>query len=217
MVDWLKKYGYTNINIIDNKSDYPPLLEYYKNCGCNVIYMRKNYGHLVIYKSLRFLFMRMFNFYIMTDPDLAPVENMPDDFVEQFLKTMLEYPNSCKVGCSLKIDDIPDSFKLKNEVILLHTKFYTKQLKHFTDGYKIYDQPIDTTFALDTPAIYRGLHERFKGIRTGEPYQLRHLPWYELDENHELEHYRKTEIAGVGNWNGELTGADILEKYYKNN
>ncbi len=210
MVGWLKKYGYKNINIIDNKSDYPPLLEYYKNCGCKIIYMNKNYGHNVFYISKKFLFTRLFKFYILSDPDLAPVENLPADFVEQFLKIMLEYPKVCKVGFSLKIDDIPDEYNLKDVVIKFESGFWQKTLKHFTENYKIYYAPIDTTFTLDTPKIYP---RPFTGIRTGYPYQVRHLPWYRIKNDNENENYLKSKLNTTGNYNGELTGEELLKRF----
>ena len=108
MLKWLENYGYTNIIIIDNKSDYQPLLEFYKTCGHKVIYMKKNYGHLVFYQAPRFFLSRLFSFFILTDPDLAPIEDCPRDFAEQFMRIMAYYPKYQKVGFSVKIDDLPE-------------------------------------------------------------------------------------------------------------
>ena len=36
LINGLESRGYRNIYIIDNKSTYPPLLEYYKNCPYTV-------------------------------------------------------------------------------------------------------------------------------------------------------------------------------------
>lgn len=212
-VEWLKKYGYKNINIIDNCSDYPPLLDYYQNCGCNVIRMKKNYGHLVFNKHPKFFFIRNFSFYILTDPDLTPIDKCPPNFVEVFFNVMWNHLEYSKVGFSLKIDDLPDDYYLKDEVLLWESKFYKNIIG--TTPVTLYNANIDTTFAVNSPKIFVAYKNRYKGIRTGFPYQVRHLPWYGEKKSEELDHYLKSVRKDVSNWNGNISKERMQKRIKK--
>ena len=199
---------------MDNNSTYPPLLEYLDKCGCNVIHMKKNYGHEVLYKHPKFFFMRNFTFFVLSDPDLTPVIECPSDFVELFFKTMCKYPQFPKVGFSLKLDDLPDEYYLKEEVIKWETRFYDNIIEN--DGVKLYDSRIDTTFAVNAPLIFRSRLKKFSGIRTGFPYQVRHLPWYGEKPSEELDYYLKSIRKDVSNWNGNISKERMQKRIKKN-
>ena len=203
-LEWLEAYGYTNITIIDNKSDYQPLLEFYKTCGHKVIYMNKNYGHFVFYKAPRFFLSRLFSFFILTDPDLAPIEDCPRDFVEQFVKTMVYYPKYQKVGFSLKIDDLAEIHRVE---INWEKRFWeSSAVLDFPEStYKIYHAACDTTFALNSPAIYTpNLRTAGNSIRLGVPYQVRHLPWYVTSLNDEELNYINSARKDISNWSAYI-------------
>ncbi len=212
-VEWLKKYGYTNIIIIDNKSDYQPLLDYYGECNCHVIRMNKNYGHLVFKKHPKFFFVRNFCFYVLTDPDLTPVIECPSDFIEQFLKIFTMNVNYSKVGFSLKIDDLPDSYYLKDEVLVWESRFYKDLID--TEPVDLYNANIDTTFAVNSPDIFVSYIDRYKGVRVGFPYQVRHLPWYGEKPSEELDHYLKSVRKDVSNWNGNISKERMQKRMKK--
>lgn len=212
-VDWLRSYGYKNINIIDNHSDYQPLLDYYRDCGCNVIRMKKNYGHLVFHKHFRFFFIRNFTFYVLSDPDLTPIKECPPNFIEVFFKVMQNNLGYSKVGFSLKLDDLPDDYYLKEEVLLWESKFYKHEIGN--TPVKLYDANIDTTFAINSPKIFVAYLNRYKGVRTGVPYQVRHLPWYGEKESDELIHYQQTLRKDVSNWNGNISKERMQKRIKK--
>ncbi|MBR6327689.1 MAG: glycosyltransferase, partial [Alphaproteobacteria bacterium] len=109
MVEMLEKYHLYNIHIIDNASTYPPLLEYLKACPYQVHYMPENYGHMVFFKAPDFKKVRENEYYVLTDPDIAPIEDCPSDFMDYFYQILLKYPKYHKVGFSLKIDDIEET------------------------------------------------------------------------------------------------------------
>lgn len=212
IINWLEHYGYNNITIIDNASSYEPLLKFYETCGHEVIRMDKNYGHKVFYTSRRFFWKRLFSFYVLTDPDLAPVEGCPADFVEQFMKVMMKYPRYYKAGFSLKIDDIPDGYYLKHEVVAWESQFYEEPLDSSGHSYQIYKAILDTTFALNSPEIYHCVPLlRLKAVRTGAPYQLRHLPWYVTQRSDEEENYNRTIRSDITTWNGNFNKAQTRE------
>lgn len=210
-VEWLQRFGYNNINIIDNHSDYPPLVEYLKKCDCRVYWMKKNWGHRVFFKNPRFFFIRNFSFFAISDPDLSPVDECPADFVEVFMNILNRYPNYSKVGFSLKIDDLPDVYSLKSEVIAWEKRFYEKILE--SETYSLYDASLDTTFAVEFPMIFVSEHEWYKAIRVGMPYQVRHLPWYGEFVSEELLHYQRTIRKDVSNWNGNFSKEQIKNRY----
>lgn len=210
-IEWLEKYGYNNITIIDNNSDYEPLLHYLSNCKHKVIRLKKNYGFTVFYKCPRFFFKSRFSYYALTDPDLAPIDDCPGDFVKLFLEIMSKENIITKVGFSLKIDDIPDDYYLKDEVVKWESNFYDN--KEYFNGVLCYRAPLDTTFSVNAPfCMVPRLSNEKRAIRTGAPYQLRHLPWYITKRDNELENYCNTIRTDITNWNGNFSKEDIRER-----
>lgn len=128
LIAQLEKRNYHNIFIIDNKSTYKPLLEYYKSINHKVFYLDKNYGHLVFWKLDIFKEYRK-DFYVVTDPDLQIIDECPDDFMSKFFEIAIKYPFVKKVGFSLKIDDLPDNNKMKRDVLKWEKKFYSTYIK----------------------------------------------------------------------------------------
>lgn len=207
-IDWLKEKGYHNITIIDNNSDYEPLLKYYNKCGCKVIRLKNNYGHEVFYKCFKFLVERNKSLFFLTDPNLKPINECPNNFAEIFVKFMYKHPFYPKVGFSLKIDDIPDNYYLKKEVIMWEQHFYNKVIDKI-NGVCLYKAEIDTTLSLNSPNFMM-THSRLNaGIRVGYPYQLRHLPWYTIENDKENEYYLKTKRKDITNWNGDMSKEEI--------
>ena len=197
MVSWLERKGHTNIVIIDNASTYPPLLAYYDTIPYEVIRMENNYGHLVFWKSDRFDVYRQ-DFYMLSDPDVAPVVECPNDFEEVFFRILKNNPHIKKAGFSLKIDDIPlgEAAMFGNDVYEWEKQFYKSKTK---DGYFA---DIDTTFAMYPPDSISGKAFSYRAIRAYEPYQLRHLPWYKRknDITEEDQFYSDSKLSGVGAW-----------------
>lgn len=177
LIKSLETRGYKNIHILDNASSFPPLLEYYKQCPYPVYHLGDNYGYLALWKSGMFKKFRN-QFFVYTDPDVEIIEDCPKDFMEYFYKIMLKYPLTPKVGFSLKIDDLPDYYPNKTEVISFEKRYWERQLDK-----GLFDAPIDTTFALYRPFTTPTHHAEDHMIRTDFPYQLRHLPWYVDPDN----------------------------------
>jgi hypothetical protein len=178
LIESLEKRGYTNLHIIDNLSTYPPLLEYYKTCKYKIYRLDKNIGMNALWSSGIF---RKFknDFFVYTDSDVVPIDECPDDFLQFFLETLRKHKFAQKVGFSLVIDDLPDSYALKDEVISHENQFYKYKCDEF-----LYWAPIDTTFALYRPRAKRR-HANFsiEMYRTAYPYMARHLPWYINSKN----------------------------------
>ncbi|MBR4383106.1 MAG: tetratricopeptide repeat protein, partial [Selenomonadaceae bacterium] len=92
MIDWLLDAGYRKLIILDNRSTYPPLLEYYSalesDSRFKVIRLEKNFGYKAIWLSGILERLKISTPYVYTDPDLLPVENCPKDFIKRFMEIL---------------------------------------------------------------------------------------------------------------------------------
>ena len=189
LVDWLEKADMRNIFIIDNASTYPLILDYYNQTKHNVIKLNVNIGYKAFWDTPIHLWFKGLP-YILTDPDVIPVENCPLDAIKFFQEILTKYDNINKVGFGLQIDDIPDHYHKKSEVIEWETKFWGKPVSE-----NLYKADIDTTFALYRANSVK--QQWGKTLRTGGDYLIKHLPWYEnsnLLSEEEL-YYRKMAIG----------------------
>lgn len=169
MADFLFAHGVDPV-FIDNNSDYPPLLEYYKTTKYQVVMMDKNYGYKVVWETGLLNFLEITGNYIVTDPDLD-LTGIPDDFLTVLEAGLKKYPQYDKCGFSLEINDIaPTKFSPAN----YEKQFWAKLAN--PDDPMYFDAPIDTTFAL-----YKVRYHSFNALRTNRPYTCKHMPWYYFD------------------------------------
>ena len=172
LIERLEKDNYKNIIVLDNASTDEALLVYIKKLKHKVCFFKKNYGHMVLWKCGIFNDILDKTYYVVTDPDILPVEDCPDNYVEYFYYILQLYPQKRKVGFSLKIDDLPESYIYKYDTIRWESFFYEKKI---SKGPLLYDAIIDTTFALYRPGETQSF---YTAIRTAYPYTARHLGWY---------------------------------------
>lgn len=184
-VDWLQDAGYKSIYILDNDSDYPELLNYYFQTTATVIFLKKNRGYKALWE-IDFFEKIKTGYYVYTDSDLIPNPNCPKDFVYQLYLILRKY-NIEKCGPALRIDDLPDWYARKQEVINHEKKYWQAELEPL-----VFDAPIDTTFALYKPLAF-GDAEELKAYRVGGKFTFVHLPWYEnsSDLNPEAKYYQE--------------------------
>lgn len=190
LISSLEKRGYKNIYIIDNDSDYQPLLEFYENCDYKVYLLEKNVGFCALWDTTVFNDFQD-TLYVYTDSDIELVEECPNNFLG-VLQYFLEHYEAGKIGLSLLINDLPDYFKGKAEVIKWESKFSAKQEEEL-----LYNAPVDTTFALYKPNAF-GYAGMISSFRTKYPYSASHLPWYEDTDNLTLEqmyYYRNAKTS----------------------
>lgn len=195
LIGSLEKRGYQNIYIIDNLSSYPPLLEYYKTCKYPVFRLDKNIGMNALWGSGLIEKFRD-DYFVYTDSDMVPVEECPDDFLLFFLQALKKHKLAQKVGFSLKIDDLPDCYAMKDVVISVERDYYRFQHEEM-----LYWAPIATTFALYRPRAKR-IHGNYyiEMYRTAYPYMARHLPWYMDSKNPDEENSYYLNQKLVATW-----------------
>jgi len=195
LIGWLEKYGYNNIYIIDNNSTYPKLLEYYSKTKYTVFRLKDNVGKLALWEAG---IIKQFqnDYYVYTDPDVLPIEECPGDVMSFFMEQLTKYPVIEKIGFGLKIDDLPDYYAPKKDVLEWESKYWQRQVE-----YNIYDAQIDTTFALYRPYTNGAIWVQ-RSYRTGGKYLARHLPWYEDSSNPTEEdiYYKNNIQAGISHW-----------------
>ena len=196
-IDWLVSCGLKNIHVIDNASTYAPLLEYYKIIPATVYILDRNVGHNALWRTHLYQRFRKY-YYVYTDPDLLPAQDTPKDFINHFKDLLDKYPEIQKVGFGLITNDLPDHYPRKEEVIAWEKKFTTNEIEP-----GVYRSKIDTTFALYRPGAFMQCWENT--LRTGYPYTLHHMPWYENPSEAEVEtKYYLEQATGVSSWYNSL-------------
>lgn len=169
----LEKRGYTNIHIIDNNSDYPPLLDYYKECKYKIYRLNSNAGFGALWDSNLFNDYFRNQFYIYTDSDMELEDGCPSDFVQFMLFNLWRHKKIDKIGLSITINDIPDCYCNKSDVITWESKFWREKYDS-----NLYEASVDTTFAIYKPNKI-GPAGFMRSLRLRPPYSIKHLPWYE--------------------------------------
>ncbi|ROI03799.1 glycosyltransferase [Kaistella haifensis] len=198
LVNFLMQRKFENIVIIDNGSDYLPLLEYYTQMKdkVNVEKMDHNFGHKVFFENKDLQKKYGQGYYVITDPDIVPNNLLPTDFITQMIHVLEKYfHETTKVGFALDIDSIPNYFPLKDKVIQWEKQFWENRLEH-----NIYKAQIDSTFAIYKPTYPKNFNRQtyLQGIRISGHFTCFHGGWYINPKNYTEEnlfYLRKTNIA----------------------
>ncbi|AZA81724.1 hypothetical protein C1637_03870 [Chryseobacterium lactis] len=188
LIGFLQERKFENIIIIDNKSDYPPLLDYYKTIDQKITIerMSDNLGHKVFFDTPYLQEKYGKGYFVLTDPDIVPNEKLPADFMSEMISKMDKYHSSItKVGFALDIETIPDYFPLKEKVLKWEKQFWEKKLEN-----NVYSAYVDTTFALYKPYYPNRFNNLpfLEGIRIGGDYTALHGGWY-MDPQNYTEEY----------------------------
>lgn len=191
----LESRGYTNIYIIDNCSTYPPLLEYYKHTPYKVFRLKRNIGYRALWESGIYNHFKR-SYYVYTDVDMEIDPMCPDNFMERFVEVMERYPRCQKVGFGIRIDDLPECYRNRQQVVKWESQFWRNEVE-----VGLFRAQIDTTFALYRPfckGVASAYHLTF---RTGFPYVIRHLPWYVDSANlSDEERYYLNSVRSSTHW-----------------
>lgn len=211
LISFLLNRNFQNIVIIDNKSTYEPLLQYYKQIEEKVVveYMNTNSGHMVFFNNEYLKKKYTAGYYVITDADIVPNEDMPNDFMFKLIKLLDKYHTKItKVGLALDISSIPDYYPLKERVLKWECKYWEKEIEK-----NAYMANVDTTFALYKPKYLMRdwTTEFFSAIRYGGKYKVKHGGWYtdplNMSEEQEF-YYRNSSESNSWKMNekGELIG-----------
>lgn len=180
LVEWLERAGHHRINFIDNCSAWPPLVDYLSRTPHAVIELEHNLGSRALWRAGRV----PDEPYVLTDPDLVPTDDCPLNLVEHLQGLLDRYPQFSKAGPGLYLDDVGDIPSLAHERELV------SEARQLEPG--VYGSLIDTTFALYRGGTGFGYH----AIRTGAPWQVRHMGWYQREPDAETRFYLDRAMRG---------------------
>lgn len=178
LIDWLRRAGQRSIAVIDNNSTYEPLLRFYDSPfmdGIQLIRLSENLGHEAIWKLG--LHKRADGLpFIYTDPDILPDPQCPLDLVRKMCEVFERY-FPCKVGPSIRIDDLPEHYAFRNHMRFCESDYWQRK---YAEG-DCWNAPIDTVFAIYASEYGRWPLAESGGVphvRLDFPYVVRHIPWY---------------------------------------
>lgn len=197
LVRWLEQTDHQNLILLNNDSTYPPLLEYLAASAHRVIRLDTNLGHTSPWRcGLTTEFGADVPF-VVTDPDVLPDPEAPADTFEHLQELLLRHRDFDKAAFGLHIDDLPDRYPFRAEVIAWESPFWTKEIEPGA-----FAAHVDTTLAVHRPGTP---HKVTEALRTGAPRMARHMPWYRDPRNPDPEntYYLKHRDKSVGYWNRE--------------
>jgi hypothetical protein len=206
LVSWLESAGYEWIAFVDNASTYEPLLSYYENSPHEVLRLGENIGHLAVWEARVLDTIGHSGPYVVTDCDVVPDDETPADALEYFAELLFRYGDVDKVGFGLHIDDLPETYQYREDVIDWESRFWEDEVER-----GVYRADIDTTFALYRPTARNA---SFRALRTGAPYLARHLPWYKDSTtlSDEDRYYRDHAMPEVSNWDRARLPESLQDK-----
>ena len=168
------------IIILDNDSSYEPLIKWYKEIENKVdIRYLTNEGHLAIWATA--IYKELGEYFIYTDSDMELNENMPDDY-QLVMYNLLQKYEMNKVALAIKIDDLPNHYRYKNQVVRNEGRWWLEQVEP-----DVYKADTDTTFAL-----MRNIGDNtYRSLRIAKnDFICKHVPFYiDLDNLDEEEQY----------------------------
>jgi hypothetical protein len=194
LIAWLERAGMRNIIVLDNGSTFPPLLAFYSTLRHEVV-REQNLGPFALWASKALWPRIRSDYYIYSDSDVVPDECCPLDAIGVMFRTLQKYPFVEKVGFGLRIDDLPDCYEKKSDVIRWERRYWQKPISA-----NLYRATIDTTFAVYRPRTMGG--SWLRSLRTGGACVARHTPWYQDSRNLTEEElfYAKTAKRGISTW-----------------
>jgi len=190
--------------MVDNKSTFEPLLEYYEQTPYEVVRLGVNLGPQAIWSADILGSISHDGPYVLTDSDVVPDENAPFDAIERFGDLLTRYLDVDKVGFGLRIDDLPDPYRFRSEVVDWEKQFWEDEVEP-----GVFRADLDTTFALYRPTVRS---HTFSALRTGFPYVARHIPWYVNSSrpSEEDEYYRRHADLTMTNWNADELPPELV-------
>jgi hypothetical protein len=193
MVVQLHLAEFRNIIIIDQNSQFPPLLEFLQGGAKERLFtlftLDENVGPRWFFTSA--LYDSMPERFIYSDPDLAWPDGIADDLVGRFIRVSEDYKVG-KVGSALTLPDeaLDVTMTVGGQqwtVRAWEERFWANELEP-----GVYNAPVDTTFHLVNKKYFTP-RNFISGVRIGGAgYECKHLPWYaeERASAPEFSHYK---------------------------
>ncbi len=208
-IDWLLSLDdKVSIIIVDNKSTYPPLLDFYRKIdhpSIQVVHLGFNSWR----KGVEYIGSKklsQFDKFVITDVDLLPYPDVPKDLLTHLSNLLDKYPKYNHIGTSLEINDIPNKNPLRDQIIKFESKYWAPKTPLLND--EVYSACIDSTFAM-----YRSDSNILAiepSLRTNRPYTLKHLDWYLAPEDFSDEYiYYLKSCKSFATWATQLKKTNV--------
>ena len=199
-VEQLQEIQCNDIYIVDNKSDYPPMISLLKELEqkFNVVRLDRNEGPHFILRNQNF-YKSLPDIFCLSDPDMELSRNLPKEFLADLLQISNQYKMG-KVGFAL---EVPAEEELKDIELNMEGKIWNmrewesqwwencigKSLK----GDDLYMTTLDTQFALYNKN-YFDPNDRYRCIRVAGRFTAKHLGLYKktIVPDAEQEFYRNS-------------------------
>lgn len=166
----------TKILILDNKSEYQPLLDFYRSLKSDsqieVILLDKNYGHTVYQTFAN----NLPDLYVLSDADLQLNPNMPNNAIDCLLD-ISEHYQCGRVGLALDLSDHHLFIKGGYGELIYSNEGKHYRSKNTYKNYEVYLATIDTTFTLINRKYQNDVSNQ-NGLRIAGNFMAKHLPWY---------------------------------------
>jgi hypothetical protein len=166
------------IIVVDNKSTYQPLLDYYANDFKHTLVKREvNFGSARFVHDCPVIKELVGDVFFLSDPDILFNPKLPKTFVEDFLEISHHF-QSYRVGFALNIfdDDIRTDILLASKYSIKEweSQFWKRRRRVVYKDYELYFAKIDTTFCL----INRAYRHKGVSIRVAGDCTAIHMPWH---------------------------------------
>lgn len=197
-------------------STYEPTLQYLDDMrkkGYCVYRSNINNHHSVLLSIRDYNSKHDNKYYVMTDADIE-LDNVNGDILEVYVYLLEKYKVN-SVGPMLRIDNIPDHYPRKKNVLDTHYKQFWGKVHH-TEQYngniiKYIQCNTDTTFQLSSVKNIPRSFPHTNAIRCYPPYAAQHLDWY-LDPNAltDCQRYYLENTSSISHWaNHRWSGRDM--------
>ena len=212
------------IILLDQESTYPGMIDFLhekEKEGIRVKYLKDTQSNKhsrfpkVVAAINEMIYSEHFKYYVLTDPDIMLSETTAGDILEFYTYFHEKNPGYDAIGPMLEINDIPDYYPFKSDVMTQHKPFWDATGKLRSVGVLEYIEykdktctyqfsPIDTSFAL-RHGILKNTYAA-GAARTRAPYTAKHLDWYihpdKMTEDQKYYIETSASHAGISHWGG---------------
>jgi hypothetical protein len=209
LINWFQYYHKGNqVYIIDNNSDYEPLLNFYELCNKGIIENVKvvRYTDNTCVKNIVDFIKGVKNdYYILSNPDISPCFTVPENYLDIW-KYCIDKLGYYKVGFNLLLDNIPKHNKNKDIITHWENSLITKviDIKFNDEIYKAKIMPSDMTYCLysrEKGGWTRDYEKWYNALRL---FDAEHIGWYiqpdtKIEEN--INYFSNCKPASDGNGN----------------
>lgn len=219
-INQFSEFKTLSLRVLDNGSDFPPMLDLLNNLENNnieVVKFNKNLGPHFAIKNGTF-FDSLPGIFCLSDPDIQISRNLPYDFCE----ILIQISNKYKVGKVGFAIEVPQ----EDEFLELHVKLdgQIRNMRHWELQFwedkiedsefqdPLYLNTLDTQFALYNKEFFK-TSDRYKAIRVGGRFTSKHLGLYKkrIVPNAELEYYKNTSKYSYYIGNFEEDGSPFIK------